>query len=569
MKSRTGPTILGINRTQDGSMCLLHDGQVLVAVAKERFSRRKHDWGALGDFDQFYAPNIPELLAYPIDAVVECHSTQQPTRAEKRAYREELEKALKLAPGAEFLEISHHYAHLYSAFDPSGFSEAAVMIIDAQGSHLDDLTEESPAKHGDPNLREIMSFYSCHAGVKKCVGKQAWNGELESVSGLGMFYNLLTRTFFKGEGSEGKVMGLAPWGNAERLGMPALEIRDHCVYFPARWKKELLTAPEHHNSLGDATEFQRAADFAAAGQQAFEDAVINIGRWLHEETGQENLCFAGGTALNCSANTRLLTDTPFRRLFVPPAPHDAGTALGCALYGNEKLTGGANEFRWGNDYLGPKLSRLTGLPAVEDDEDLIVETPESLWDEAADMLAAGLTVGIAHGRSEFGPRALGNRSILADARRRDMKDHINRNIKGREWFRPLAPVVPLDEVSTYFELEGACPFMQWTAKVRVEYQDRLPAIVHCDGTARLQTVTPEQNPELYHLLKIFGRRSGMSVLLNTSFNGKDEPIVESVNDVLRCLRTTPLDAVIMPPILVSKPRAKRAADVSFRASLAG
>lgn len=375
---------------------------------------------------------------------------------------------------------------------------------------------------------------------------------MSQVAGLGMFYYLLTQTFFPGEGNEGKVMGLASYGCAERATTERLRVEDHQVSLSEWWKSSLVDAPVRYTLPADDERFQQAADFAAAGQRAFEDALVSVAHWLHQASGLDQLCFAGGTALNCSANTRLLTDTPFQRLFIPPAPGDAGTALGCALYGMEQLTGVRSSIRWETDYLGPASSGEALGRAGDIPPEWHRERPARLWERVTELLVSGRTVGLAQGRSESGPRALGHRSILADPRRPEMKEHVNRDIKGREWFRPLAPVVALEEAPTYFDLDGPCPFMQWTALVRPEYREIIPAVVHCDGTARLQTVTPEQNPDLYHLLQLFRERTGIGVLLNTSFNGKDEPIVESAADALRCLKTTALDAVVLPPFIISK-----------------
>lgn len=546
-------TVLGINRTQDASICLLRGNDIVAMIAKERLTRRKHDWGAVGDFDQFYVPSIPELRETPIDVIVECFSTQELSPHKEQLYREELQRTLRLTPRTRFLRLSHHFAHLYSAYDPSGFDDAAVMVIDAQGSHLRNLTEHwRSGPTDDPRLREIMSFYQCRAGERTCLAKQAWDGTMSHVAGLGMFYYQLTQTFFRGEGNEGKVMGLAPYGRAERGLAEGLRVEDAAVYFSEGWRSALVDTPVRYDSQAGDEQFQQAADFAASGQKAFEDALVAVACWLHHASGLDDLCFAGGTALNCSANTRLLRDTPFKRLFIPPTPGDAGTALGCALYGMEQLTGVRPTFRWETDYLGPASAEQSLNLERDVPAGWHIARPPQLWERLADLLASGLTVGLAQGRSESGPRALGHRSILADPRRPHIKEHVNRDIKGREWFRPLAPVVPLDEVSLYFDLDGPCPFMQWTALVRPEYWDKIPAVVHCDGTARLQTVTPEQNADLYHLLKLFRERTGIGVLLNTSFNGKDEPIVESAADALRCLETTALDAVVMPPFILSK-----------------
>ncbi len=325
--------VLGINRSQDASICLLKGNSIVAAISKERLTRRKHDWGGDHDFETVYVPAIPELAETTIDAVVECFSTVEPSADQKAQYHDELRRRLKLAPDARFFRLSHHYAHLCSAFVPSEFEHAAAMVIDAQGSLLTNLTESWDYPSGDPRLREIMSFYSCNSGEPRCVAKQVWDGTRAASAGLGMFYYLLTQTMFPGEGKEGKVMGLASHGNSARVEMPPLLVDENRVSFSPAWRTLLVDEPVRHRPLEDGAGFLKAADFAAAGQKAFEDALIEVARWLHGATGMEQLCFAGGTALNCSANTRLLAETPFKRLFIPPAPHDAGTALGCAIYG--------------------------------------------------------------------------------------------------------------------------------------------------------------------------------------------------------------------------------------------
>jgi carbamoyltransferase len=217
-----------------------------------------------------------------------------------------------------------------------------------------------------------------------------------------------------------------------------------------------------------------------------------------------------------------------------------------------RLTGTWPSVRWVTDYLGPASGLDASQVVAHVSDRWHWERPSCLGERLADLIAAGRTVGLAHGRSEFGPRAFGNRSILADPRRPDMRDHVNRNIKGREWFRPLAPVVPIEDAGRYFVLDRACPFMQWTVQVRTEWRDKLASIVHVDGSTRLQTVSPEQNCDLYQLLKFFGARTGIPVLLNTSLNGQDEPLVESEADALRCFNSTALDVLAIPPILISK-----------------
>lgn len=553
------PVVVGINRTQDGSIAVA-SGSSVHSLQKERVTRRKHHWGRLGDVERLYLPRLRQLRE-PVDLVVECYSSDAEV-AKLDAYHDELRRSLRFRDDEpRIVTVSHHLVHLFSAFQPSPYDAAAVMVIDAQGSRVRDFTDSFPAAAGaDPDLLEVSSFYRCDRGSMRCLGKQLWDGDWARPVGLGCFYYLLTRMIFPtGEGNEGKVMGLAPYGDPTALGLPELPVRGHSVEIPDEWLKlfeerDRFTFPSAPSVPSAGTgSFEDCANLAAAGQRAFESAVLALAGWLHEQTGLPDLCFAGGTALNCSANGRLLRESPFRNVFIPPSPHDGGTAVGCALYGMLECLGQPSHFRWRNDFLGPDpdeaaLARLlSGRP-----DDLIVEQPADLVAAIVDLLGSGRVVGLAHGRSESGPRALGNRSILADARHPGMQDFINHQVKGREWFRPLAPLVLAESAGRIFDVDRPAPFMQYAADVRPEYRESLPAITHVDGTARLQTVEPENTPFLHALLTAFEARTGCPVLLNTSLNGPGDPLAETPEDALKCLTETWMHALVLPPYLVRK-----------------
>lgn len=545
------PTVVGINRTQDASVSVITGPSTVYSLQKERLTRRKHHWGRVGDLANLYVPALPPLRE-PIDLVVECYSSDSEVE-HQAAYREELEQSLAFRDGPRVATVSHHLAHLYSAFHPSPFAEAAVMVVDAQGSRVKDFTEPFPAGEAAPELLEVASFYTCGRGRVGCVGKQLWHGDWADPAGLGCFYYLLTRTIFPGEGNEGKVMGLAPFGRPHTLGLPELPVDGYRVYIPDEWL-EIFADRARFAFFTDGTgTFADCANLAAEGQRAFETALLRVAAWVRRETGADNLCFAGGTALNCSANGRLLRESGFANIFIPPSPHDGGTALGCAVYGMVECLGQPSEFRWRNDFLGPEpdaravADALRGAPP-----DLLVEQPADLVDELVRLLDSGRVVGLHAGRSESGPRALGSRSILADARHPGMQRFINSQVKGREWFRPLAPIVLADAAGTIFDVDRPAPFMQYAADVRPAYRAALPAITHVDGTARLQTVEEVNTPFLYALLTAFAARTGCPVLLNTSLNRKGDPLAETPQDALDCLRHTSMHALAMPPYLVRK-----------------
>ena len=548
-----GLRILGINRTQDASICLLQASQLVWAIQKERLTRQKHHWGRTGDLSRIYGPRLPGLHV-PIDVLVECFSSD--AEFDRLAeYDQELASSLTLAHGCRRLHISHHLAHLYSVFHPSPFNDAAVMVIDGQGSMVSAFTEAWQGAAQVPgNWCEVSSFYQADRERIVCIDKQVWNRDDHRLVGLGMFYFLLTQAIFPGHGNEGKVMGLAPHGNPNALGLPPLEVEGCRVGIPARWR-ELLRERRFHYDGRDDARFADMANLAAAGQRAFEQALLEVARWLHRETGADNLCFAGGTALNCSANERLLRETPFRRVFIPPAPSDAGTALGCAIYGLTEVAQQACHYRWQNDYLGPEPTPADLEAALADAADLQVEhiaEPGNFAERLAALLCEGKVAGLFQGRSEFGPRALGHRSILADPRHPAMRDWINDKVKQREWFRPLAPVVLSEYAAEFFDVPGASPFMQFAAPVHPRAARQVPAITHVDCTARLQTVGPDDDRFLRALLHAFHERSGLPVLLNTSFNGKNEPIVETPAEAVASFRTSPMHVLAMPPYLVRK-----------------
>lgn len=547
------PVVVGINRTRDGSIAVARGRSSMFSIQKERISRHKHHRGRLGDLPDRYLPQL-RVLRGPVDLVVEGYSSD--TEFDNLdAYRAELRKHLRLRPQAPVVLVSHHLSHLYSAFYPSDFAEAAGLVIDAQGSRVRQFTEdvELPAGAGG-DLLEISSFYRCARGRIECLAKQLWDGDWADPAGLGCFYALLTKTLWPdGEGNEGKVMALAPYGDPDALGLPDLKVRGHEVFIPDQWTKAFSERERYRFAAGPDADFQDCANLAAAGQQAFESALLRLIDWLYARTGERDLVFAGGTALNFSANGRIIRESPFREVFIPPSPHDGGTGVGCALYGLVACLGQPSDFRWTNDFLGPEPDRARVDEAVWDlFGDLVAEHPDDLVTAMVDLLATGRVVGLHQGRSESGPRALGNRSIIGDPRRQEMRDYINFEVKGREWFRPLASLVLAEHAARIFEVDRPAPFMQYAAAVRPEYRDRLPGITHVDGSARLQTVEPANTPFLYELLTAWYARTGLPVLVNTSLSGPGDPLTETPEQSVKTLRTTNMHALAMPPYLIRK-----------------
>lgn len=545
--------VVGLNRTQDASICILGVGGAAVAIQKERLTRQKHAWGSLGDVSSVYAPSIDDL-AGGIDLVVECYSSD-PEALRRDAYTDELRRAAPFTEKGQILDVSHHLAHLYSCYYPSSFEECAVMIVDCAGSPLSRVTEAfGNAGGASDDAVETASYYHVDNGNIRCLKKDVWSFDWTRPAGLGAFYHLVTRRIFPGEGSEGKVMALASFGDAGRLGLPPLRVRHGEITIPPAWMEILTCTDDFTVSPASAPSLQRAADLAAAAQASFETALLETARWLRRVTGSNNLCFAGGTALNCPANTVIARQAGFSRVYIPPAPHDGGTAIGCALYGLSQRHGpsACRSFSWRSDYLGVSRSthRIESVATAR--SSVTVERPVDIAAVTARLIANGAIVGLFQDRSEFGPRALGNRSILADPRDPDIQRRINETVKGRELFRPLAPTVLAHRADEYFGWTTHSPFMQYAVPVRNERAHAIPGVVHRDRTARIQMLRRSDNPIFFDVITEFERLTGVPMLLNTSFNGADEPIVETVEEAFTCFGATEMDGLACPPFLVTK-----------------
>jgi len=558
------PAVLGLNSGQNASLCLMQGGRLSWAIRKDH-PRRRPDDSTPDGLPEASAVQLPGLDRPP-DIVIDCLSSGEATRGATADGDDPA--ALVLAPSARRVRISQHLAQLYSAFHPSPFDEAAVMVI-GQGSPVTAFTEHwSGAAHTPGDWREVASFYTASRSHVACIGKQVRDGGDAQLVGLGLFQFLLEQALFPGAGREGKAMELAPYGAPAALGLPPLDVEDMAVGIPPAWRA-LLRERERFRFGGLDARFTDCANLAAAGQRAFEEALLEMAHWLYRQTGAGQLCFAGAPALNCAANARLLRATPFRRIFVPPAPGPAGAALGCAIYGTTELARARCDFRWTSDYLGPLPQPDDIEAALQGSDDLVVEHTrgrEVLCARMLDLLCSGRVLALYQGRAEFGARALGHRSILADPRRERVRDWINARIKEREWFCPLAPVVPEERAPAFFDLGGPSPFMSFAVPVRREIAPMLPAVTHVDGSARLQTVGPDDDPLLRALLAGFEVRTGVPVLLNTSFCGRGkagsgtgvdahvETLVDTPFDAVAAFRRLPLHALAMPPYLVTKRR---------------
>lgn len=559
---RARPWILGINLSHNGAACLLHGDEIVVAIQEERLDRckRRRIFGAERALCVEYCLAAAGIRANQLDLVVAV-----PQHFPRRVARQDitLNPALQLGVhGIDHLWISHHLAHAASAFATSGFGESAVLVVDGQGSSCDDLSDaERSTVVGAGGGWEAASLYHARDVTLEPLEKHltgplgyvvAPDGEagMSSFNSLGGIFTAVASQIFGGEVDAGKVMGLAPYGEPVHPVSEFFEIVDGRFDF----RPDVSRRFRGDSRWPDRDEEYR--NLAASAQAAIEEGILHLARRLHARSPGGRLCYAGGVALNSVTNERILREVGFAEVHVVPAAEDSGCALGAAYLGLWQLTRENTRRRLRRDSLGrsygaAEIARaIERTPCVE-----VVEPAGGSWiGETVRLLAEGRIVGWFQGGSEFGPRALGQRTILCDPRRADAKELLNRRVKHREAFRPFAPVVPREEAHRWFDVGPTpdSPFMLRVCPWRRDALDLVPAVVHVDGTGRLQTVTAEDNGDFYTLVRAFGRETGIPVLLATSFNVMGEPIVETPEDALWCLLYTGVDVCVLGDRVVRK-----------------
>jgi carbamoyltransferase len=539
--------ILGINSVyHESAAALLVDGALVAAVEEERFNRIKH--GKLAEFDnphQFperairFCLNYAGLTAGDIDHVAYSFNPQL-RRTQYRAewWGPRLEETFRLRLGQvrgvaeellgrplrqRFHFVPHHMAHAASAYFPSGFDRAAILTIDGLG----EIAGSSPAKAVGTRIEPVETFDYPHS--------------------LGFLWEVMSTHLGFLHYDASKVIGLAAYGNPEvfrrefrsalRVGKEDYAISPEFLGFNSDKfaKLDALFGPPRYM---DSEILRRHADIAAALQEATNAAVLALVRHLKRKVPSDKLCLAGGVALNCVTNELVRQSGDFSDVFIPCAPHDAGTAIGAAFAVHCAKQKSPPERGNATPYLGPAFNRREILAAVKS-AGLTPRKSKSPAREAADMIADGKIVAWFQGRMEFGPRALGNRSLLADPCRPDMRNILNQKVKHREDFRPFAPSVMAERADEWFEVGGAHStshaFMLFACGVKPERRDRIPAVVHRDGSARVQLVRRESNPDFHGLISCFFARTGVPLVINTSFNDS-EPIVLHAH---RCDRHVP------------------------------
>lgn len=584
--------ILGISAFyHDSAACIVKDGEIIAAAQEERFTRKKHDHNfpqmaieyCLKEAD--IKANQLTLVAFydkpflKFERLLETYLTYAPVGfksfikaiplwIKEKLWMKEMIKD-KLGYEGKVIFPEHHESHAASAFYPSPFQKAAIITMDGVG-------EWTTTSFGVGDGNDIQLF-----------------ADIKFPHSLGLLYSAFTYyTGFKVNSGEYKVMGLAPYGEPKYKKL----IYDHLIDVKEdgsfRMNMEYfnycqgltMTNEKFHKLFGGPPRIpetkltQKEMDLARSLQEVTEEIVLKIGSYVYKETGLKDVCLAGGVALNCVANGRLLREGPFENIWIQPAAGDAGGALGAALigwykyYDNPRIADSKTDKQKGS-YLGPQYSddeiytfiQSKDLKAKKLSEDELINT-------VADLIANEKVIGWFDGRMEFGPRALGARSIIGDARSPKMQATMNIKIKFREGFRPFAPSVLYEKVSEYFEIDKESPYMLLVADVKKERRrqmseeeeklwgiDKLnvvrsdiPAITHVDYSARLQTVHKETNPRYYKLIEAFERKTGYAVIINTSFNVRGEPIVCTPDDAYKCFMRTNIDYLVLGNYLLAK-----------------
>ncbi|MDE3059312.1 MAG: carbamoyltransferase [Bacteroidota bacterium] len=584
--------ILGISAFyHDSAACLVQDGKIISAAQEERFTRKKHDdnfpINAINfclQYSGIHASQLDLIAFYDkpflkFERLLETYITYAPIGIksfikamplwikQKLWMKDYIQKELQYDGKIIFPE--HHESHAASAFYPSPFQESAILTMDGVG-------EWTTTSYGIGNGNEIELLE-----------------EIKFPHSLGLLYSAFTYyTGFKVNSGEYKVMGLAPYGEPKYTSLILNELIDvkddgsfkmNMKYF--NYCAGLTMTNEKFNKLfggkprkPESKLTQKEMDVARSLQDVTEEIVLKMGTYVHQKTGMKNLALAGGVALNCVANGRLLREGPFENIWIQPAAGDAGGAVGAALLGwhryhNEPRGVKGNEDAQQGSLLGPEFSDKDIANFLEHNGIIYHKLqPNEISKRIADLIAREKVIGWFEGRMEFGPRALGARSILGDARSPTMQALMNLKIKFREGFRPFAPSVLAEKASEYFELKTASPYMLLVAEVKKERRremseqeqrmfgiDKLniarsdiPAVTHVDYSARIQTVHKETNPLFYDLLSRFNDDHHCAVIINTSFNVRGEPIVCTPDDAYRCFMRTNIDYLILGNFLLNK-----------------
>lgn len=560
--------VLGIScYYHDGSATLVKDGKLVAAALEERFTRKKHDFsfpinainyclkeaGIKSDELDYVGFYEKPLLKF--ERLMAQHFEHFPSSfpgflkampswlVEKLRVPGQIRKKLKYKGEIIFLE--HHLSHAASSYLVSPFDQAAILTSDGVGE-----------------------WASCTFG-KGIGNKIETYKEIHFPHSLGLLYSAMTAYLgFKVNNDEYKVMGLAAYGDPDKYYdnvRKMIKLHDDGSYeldmsYFVYTKKLSMPSQKMIDELGpmrvkESKTDQKHMDIAAATQKVMEEVYFFQLNKLYEETKSDNLCIAGGVALNSLANGKITKNTPFKKVYIQPEAGDGGTSLGVAFYIYNSILDKKREFVMDTTYYGPGYSseqikkfldeNKIEYKELKDDQDIVETTARLIYDNHV--------IGWFQGRMEWGPRALGNRSILSNATNPEMKDIINAKVKHREMFRPFAPVIIQEDVHDYFDIDKDDePFMLFVYPIKKEKRKLIPAVTHVDGTGRLQTITKEQNARYYGVIKYFKKLSKIPILINTSFNIRGEPIVCTPQDAYRCMMGTGIDYLVMDKFLVAR-----------------
>jgi carbamoyltransferase len=456
--------------------------------------------------------------------------------------------------------ISHHYAHAVSAYATSGFNESSILVIDGIGSPSEDMSDDETGSIVNPcdDAWEIISLYQASGTEvssleKHVTGGRTWllpgQNSMPRFRSLGGIFSAAAVQIFGGDLEAGKVMGLAPYGR------PVYPVDDFFRIEQGRFifSDEMPCRFQHADRWpAHAEDYE---NLACSAQNALEHALLYLVEHLRGLFPSKSLCYAGGVALNSVANERIIRESEFENVYIIPSAEDSGPAIGAAYYGLWQLTSKNTRRRLLHDAVGKEYSPLAIIEAIRETPAVeLIDSSDAIAD-AADLLIDGKILGWFQGRSELGPRALGQRSIICDPRRPDGKKVLNERVKHREAFRPFAPVVLLDEAENWFEMEGVRPdseFMLRVCRFKEDKKALVPAVVHVDGTGRIQTACKEANGPFFDLITRFFEKTGVPIVLNTSFNIMGMPIIETPLDALLCMLSTGIDYCVLGSYLVTK-----------------
>ena len=590
------PLILGVSASHNGGACLIHGANIIVAIQEERLTRvkRKRIRGSEPSLAIQYCLNSAQIKLSDVDLIVVCVQGCSKNSVQDASLNVQLQSK---RDDVEIIYVPHHLSHAISAYATSGYSSSDILVIDGVGSPTIDLLQterklapkgkdywenlscyQASGMHIEPLIKHMHQCSEMTAarktlGIKTSIkaasqailSRPSQANNLNSadlsnacsrirVGSLGLMFEAASLIIFGEQMQAGKVMGLAAYGEATIPIEEFLSWDDGQISYTKRFISHFAGYSKWPDHI---TDYQ---NLASSVQRALEYATLKQIAFLRERTQGKNLCYAGGVALNTLLNERIIRESGYQQVHIIPAAEDSGAAIGAAYYGlmrlgetfsTSRLTTDRFGHHYSQDQVCESLSRLPGIQCLSAGNQT---EQHALLDNVVQHLCAGEVGGWFQGGSELGPRALGQRSMLCDARSGSAKDYLNNHVKRRESFRPFAPIVLQEHAAEWFDFgdtEASSPFMLRVADVLPRAKKKIPAVMHVDGTARVQTVSPE-NGLVYDLLQIFYQATAVPILLNTSLNVAGEPIVETPEDAWRCLQSTPLTFCMLENTLLVK-----------------